>query len=131
MAPEMAMMEKTVSFWNTGASPASSSTTREASRIPWPAISSGPARAPLAALSLIVTVSRGPGIIAPDRAMTSEEKNIKIIWGILSEVQTVSLEKHLSKECSWLYFCIFDQFSILQVVMLHTRCADIDLHSKI
>ena len=41
-------------------------------------ISSGPARMPLRELSLIVAVSKGPGIIAPERAMMNEEKKMVI-----------------------------------------------------
>jgi hypothetical protein len=44
--------------------------------MPCPRIISGPATAPLLALSLMVTVRKGPGIRAPDNAITKEEVNI-------------------------------------------------------
>jgi hypothetical protein len=46
-------------------------------------------KAPLCELSLIVAVSKGPGIIAPERAMINEEKNI------VKSSHTVILNKFL------------------------------------
>lgn len=41
-----------------------------------PRTSRGPAQNPLLATSLMVTASKGPGIIAPERAMTNDVVNI-------------------------------------------------------
>jgi len=66
-----------------GASPSSRAITSASSRMPCPTINSGPAMNPRCELSLIVAVSSGPGIIAPDRAMTKDEakmvRNVDII----------------------------------------------------
>lgn len=49
---------------------------RAASSRAWPRIMSGPAQNPRRALSLIVTVNTGPGIMAPENATAKEEINI-------------------------------------------------------
>ena len=72
--PQRAMDAKTDSWLSSGANPRSKARTRAISSTAWPAIRSGPVRIPRTGLSLIVTVSRGPGMRAPDRAIRKDEK---------------------------------------------------------
>ena len=61
-----------------GARPRIKARTRRSSRIPCPRIRSGPALNPCREVSLIVAVSNGPGIIAPERAITKDVQKMVI-----------------------------------------------------
>ena len=84
--PTRAMTMKTSSRLRIGAKPANRARTRANARSPCPRIINGPATAPRRVLSLIVRVSKGPGIRAPDKAITKEE--VKITNRVKVIVQT-------------------------------------------
>ncbi len=70
--PIIAIAAKTHSCLRKGARPNMSRTTSASSSRRCPRTRSGPEIKPLFVLSLMVTLIRGPGIAAPERAMTKE-----------------------------------------------------------
>jgi hypothetical protein len=74
--PTSAMVAKTHPFWRNGARPSMIRITSTSSSTAWPATMRGPATGPLRALSLMVAVITGPGMAAPEKAMTNEVPNM-------------------------------------------------------
>ena len=76
IAPLRAVATKTVGSCRNGASPVRRAMTSTSSRTACPAIISGPTMKPRCELSLIAAVNSGPGISAPEKAITKDEAKI-------------------------------------------------------
>jgi len=87
--PVSEMRIKTSSLARIGARPEMRATTRASSRRPCPKIISGPVDIPRLELSLTVTVKSGPGMSAPESAITNEVQ--KIVISAMSMGDSVAL----------------------------------------